>query len=130
VDVKRQLASMGKAVLPASIVDWYRRRRALRRYMKALGYELYNRRSQLDQEEMEGRLAAARDGFFQGLVKDVLERTDLVLQMLDRRIDGLTARQASQVRDLEAQITALRASMESLRAELARQPAGTGPAPD
>lgn len=128
--MKRQLASFGKAVLPASFVDWYRRRRALRRYMKALGYELYNRRSQLDQEEMEGRLAAARDGFFQGLVKDVLERTDLVLQMLDRRIDGLTARQASQVRDLESQIAALRESMESLRAELARQPAGTGPSPD
>jgi hypothetical protein len=128
--VKRRLAAIGKAVLPDSVVDEYRRRRALRRYLRQLGYELYNRRSQLDPEELEGRLAAAREGFSQNLVKDVLERTDLVLQALDRRIEGLTARQTSEVRALEAQLAELRTAVDALRAEVARQPAGTGPGGD
>jgi hypothetical protein len=128
--VKRKLASIGKQVLPDFVVDWYRRRRMLRRYLKQLGFELYNRQNQLDPEELEGRLAAARDGFYQGLVKDVLERTDLVLQALDRRIEGLTARQASEVRELERQVSDLRGSVDALRSELSRQPAGTGTASD
>jgi hypothetical protein len=128
--VKRKLASIGKQVLPDPVVEWYRRRRMLRRYLKQLGFELYNRQSQLDPEELEGRLAAARDGFTQGLVRDVLERTDLVMQTLDRRIEGLTVRQSSEVRDLEHQLSELRASMEALRAELAGQPAGSRIAQD
>jgi predicted kinase len=130
--VKRRLAAIGKAVLPDSVVDEYRRRRALRRYLRQLGYELYNRRSQLDPEELEGRLAAAREGFSQNLVKDVLERTDLVLQALDRRIEGLTARQTSQVGALETRLAELRAAVDALRAEVARQPAPApaGPGPD
>jgi predicted kinase len=128
--VKRRLAAIGRAVLPDSVVDEYRRRRALRRYLRQLGYELYNRRSQLDPEELEGRLAAAREGFSQNLVKDVLERTDLVLQALDRRIEGLTARQTAQVGALEAQLAELRAAVDALRAEVARQPAAAGPGPD
>jgi len=112
--MKRTLASFGKKVLPASFVEWYRRRRALRRYLKQLGWELYNRRSQLDPEELEGRLAAARDGFYQGLVRDVLERIDLVLQQLDRRIEGVTARHSGQIRDLRAEVDALRQRVAAL----------------
>lgn len=114
--MRRKLAAFGKRVLPASFVDWYRRRRALRRYLRQLGFELYNRRNQLDPEELEGRLAARRDGFYEGLVRDVLERTDLVMQQLDRRIEGMTARHGSQVHDLRREVAELRERMEALLA--------------
>jgi hypothetical protein len=90
--VRRKLAGIAKRVLPKRFVRWYRRRRALRKYLRALAYEVYERQVRIELDDLEGRIAARRDGFYERLVKEVLERTDLILQELDRRIEGLTSR--------------------------------------
>jgi hypothetical protein len=105
-----------RIVLGERFADWYRRRRATRQYLEALSYELIERETRLD--HLEGRIAARRDGFYQRIVTDVLERTDLVLQELDRRIEGLTARTGQRLSGLEDELAALRKDLEGLRRSL------------
>lgn len=113
--------------------DWYRRRRATRRYLEALSYELLERETRLD--HLEGRIAARRDGFYERIVADVLERTEIILQELDRRIEGLTARTGQRLSGLEDEIAALRKELEGLRrgvergARDGRDGRSVGPAP-
>ena len=107
--------SVAKKVLPGRTVDWYRRRRALRRYFRLLGAELYHRQSRMGLEELEGRVAARRQGFYEGLVRDVLDRTDIVLQALDRKIEGVSTRHGHELERLRDQTEELRASVERLR---------------
>jgi hypothetical protein len=114
--VGEKLRAMAKAVLPESFVHWYRRRRAIRRYLRELGYEIYDRQLRMQLEDLEGRIFARRTGFHEQLVKDVLDRTDLVLQQLDRRIEGLSARHGKQVRELREEVATLRTSVERLSA--------------
>jgi hypothetical protein len=102
-------------ILPKRFVEWYRRRRALKHYLTALAYEIYDRGIRLELEDLEGRIAARRDGFYDRLVKDVLERTELVLQELDRKIEGLIARHGGELRHLQAEVAELRTSLEALR---------------
>ena len=71
----------------------------------------------MDLQELEGRVAARRDGFYQQIVKEVRERTDLVLQELDRRIEGLNARHGSELRRLADEVAALRDEVGRLRSE-------------
>jgi hypothetical protein len=97
-----------KRVLPDPILGWIRRRKAVRIYLKELGYELHNAETSLDPEEVEARLAARREGSFGLLLKDVLERTDLLIQQLDRRIEGFTVRFEGELRVLKAQVEELR----------------------
>jgi small-conductance mechanosensitive channel len=110
------LREFAKKNLPKPLVEWIRRRRALRLYLKELGYEIYYVQTRLDNQELEERIAARGGGAYGRLVKDVLERTDLLLQQLDRRIEGLNARSSSDLRDVRAAIEELRASVEELRA--------------
>src|SRR6266700_5110131 len=74
----QRLTAFGKRVLPGRFVHWYRRRRATRRYMQALGYEVYDRQVRMDLEDIEGRVIARREGFQEQVLKDVLARTDLI----------------------------------------------------
>jgi hypothetical protein len=111
--MRRFVLTVAKAVLPDRVVDWYRRRRALRRYLKALSFEIYHRQVRLDREDLEGRVAARRDGFYEQLVKDVLERTELILQELDRRIEGVSARQGNALREIRRDVEALRGLVET-----------------
>ena len=74
------LRDLAKKILPKRFVEWYRRRRAVRQYLRSLGYEIYERTIRLELEDVEGRIAARRDGFYERMVADVLERTELVLQ--------------------------------------------------
>lgn len=113
--MKLFLARIAKKVLPKRFVDWYRRRRATRRYLRALGSELYQRNTRMDLENLEGRIAARKQGFYEGLVKDVLQRTELVLQELDRRIEGLNARHGNELRALRSELEALRSEIDRLR---------------
>jgi hypothetical protein len=101
---------------------WLRRRRALKRYLGALSYEIYDRQIRLEIDDLDGRIAARRDGFYERMVKDVLERTELILQELDRRIEGLTARHGTELREL-------RAELEALQARLRDQPPADAPSP-
>jgi len=119
----RWLRSIAKRVLPDRFVEWYRRRRAMRIYLRELSYEVYDRTIRIELEETEERIAARREGFYGRLVQDVLERTDVVLQQLDRRIEGVSARHGGDIRELREELAALRSELEELR----RVIAGTTP---
>ena len=125
--MRRKLAGIAKRVLPKRFVRWYRRRRALRKYLRALAYEVYERQVRIELDDLEGRIAARRDGFYERLVKEVLERTDLILQELDRRIEGLTSRHGNELRRLRGELEALRADLETLTE---REAAASRPATD
>jgi hypothetical protein len=130
VRVRQLLLEIAKAVLPDRFIEWYRRRRAARRYIEALGYEVYDREIRLELEDVEGRIAARRAGFSQRIIKDILERTDVVLQGLDRKIEGSSARHGRSIRELEAQVETLRAEVERLTAELEAAVAASRTDPD
>jgi len=100
-------------VTPKPIVTRRRRKRAMKRYMKALSYELLERETQLDY--IEGRVAARRDGFYERMVREVLERTEMILQELDRRIEGVSARGGERMNAIEEQLVALREELTHLR---------------
>jgi hypothetical protein len=122
-----------KKALPPSWIEGYRRRRALRRYLRDLGYEIYDRTIRLEREDLtdnlEESIAARRAGFHDRLVHDVLERTELVLQELDRRIEGVGARSGRDARRLEQEIVELRRELDHLRTALSdpRSPSHLGP---
>jgi chromosome condensin MukBEF ATPase and DNA-binding subunit MukB len=111
------LRRLGRKVLPERFLAWNRRRRALRRYLRQLAYEVYGRQVRLDLQELEGRIAARRDGFYQQIVREVLDRTDLILQELDRRIEGLNARHGAELRRLRDEVSALRDEVTALRGQ-------------
>lgn len=113
--IRLVIARIAVVVLPHGVLERYRRRRALRKYLKALAYEIYDRQIRLEIDDLDGRIAARRDGFYDRLVKDVLERTELILQELDRRIEGLTARHGNELRSLRADVEALRSEVRTLR---------------
>jgi hypothetical protein len=110
----QRLTGFGKKVLPARFVHWYRRRRATRRYMQALGYEVYDRQVRMDLEDIEGRVIARREGFQEQVLKDVLARTDLVLHELDRKIEGVSTRHGKELRRLGADVQSLKEQIEAL----------------
>ena len=129
--MRKHLLRIAKRVLPDRLIEWYRRRRALRRYLRALSYEVYHRQVRLDLFDLEGSVAARRDGFYQRLVKEVLERTELILQELDRRIEGVAARHGNELRALREEVRELRARLDAPAAgpesPLAETPEGPGP---
>jgi len=106
-------------LLPYRFVEWYRRKRAIRRYMKGLSVEVLERDRRL--EHLEGRIAASQRGFYHQILKDLLERTDIILQELDRRIEGVAARTEESVVRMESELAALRQEMARLRDELAEE---------
>jgi hypothetical protein len=82
--------------------------------MQALGYEVYDRQVRMDLEDIEGRVIARREGFQEQVLKDVLARTDLVLQELDRKIEGVSTRHGKEIRMLAADVQALKEQIEAL----------------
>jgi hypothetical protein len=131
-EIMRWLREFAKKVLPRPVLEWYRRRRATKHYLRALGYEIYDRGIRMELDDLEGRIAARRDGFYDHLVKDVLERTELILQELDRKIEGVTARHGAELRELRVELldlrTAIRALPQSASNGAASEPAAS-PAP-
>ncbi|HVM12545.1 MAG TPA: hypothetical protein VM638_08750 [Actinomycetota bacterium] len=107
-------------VLPASVVDRIRRRRAVRRYLHGMADELLERHARL--ESLEEQIATRPGGFYERVVKEVLDRTDVVLQQLDRRVEGLSGRQDDRLAALEREVAELRRLLEDLRA--GRAPGG------
>lgn len=112
-----RVREFAKRVLPQWFVDWYRRRRLVRSYLRALGHELQERRYAMlgDGTQLEDVVAARHDGFYQRAVQEILDRCDLVLQQLDRKIEGLGARHANELRDLRTEVAGLKASLEAMR---------------
>jgi hypothetical protein len=113
-----------KKTLPTPIVNWLRRWLGTARYLRFMSYEVSRRQSRLETgsplETLESRLAARRDGFYQQMVKEVVERTDLVLQQLDRKVEGQGARHAERLRALEEEMSQLRIAVDELRTVLER----------
>ncbi|MGH2683525.1 MAG: hypothetical protein ACRDIX_09870 [Actinomycetota bacterium] len=111
-----------KKALPTPIVNWLRRWLGTARYLRFMSHEVSRRQTRLETgsplETLESRLAARRDGFYQQMVKEVVERTDLVLQQLDRKVEGQGARHAERLGALEDEIARLRLVVEELRAVL------------
>jgi hypothetical protein len=107
-----------KKVLPGSVVERYRRRRTLRRFLRSLSYELYDRQGKLDVEYLEGTVLARRPDLSERMMKDILARTDIVLQQLDRQIEGLRARHGNELRELREEMSAVRASLSELERQL------------
>jgi hypothetical protein len=95
-----------KRLLPASFVAWIARRRALRRYLRAVSYEMLERESRL--EDLEGRAVARLEGFEERTIRAVMARNDVILEELARRIEAQEARHARRVHELERQIAELR----------------------
>lgn len=107
-----------KRILPAGMVDRIRRRRALQRYLRDLSHEMLERDTRL--EDLEERVLEARPGLYARIVRDVVDRTDLIVKELDRRIEGQGARHADRLRALEHQVAELREAVEALRTALGR----------
>jgi hypothetical protein len=95
-----------KRALPAPLVASIARRRALRRYLRAVSYEMLERESRLDRTE-EGAVARL-EGFEERTLRAVLERTDVILEELARRIEAQESRQARRIHELEREIAELR----------------------
>jgi hypothetical protein len=111
------LRDVVKWILPTPALEAYRRRRALRRYLRSLAYEIHDRNRTYALEEIEGQLLARRPDLTKRLMHDLLRRSDLLIQELDRQIEALRARHGSQLAELGREVEALRASLEALRAE-------------
>ena len=76
-------------VLPYETVDRIRRHRLLGSYLKAMSYEL------VPDPRDAARPAGAftrRDAFYARVGREDLERMDVILQGLDRRIEAISAR--------------------------------------
>jgi hypothetical protein len=113
--VVSSLRRMGKRVVPARALDAYRRRRALRKYLRSVSFEIYDRNRTFELEELEGELLARRPDITSRLMKDLLMRTDILIQQLDRQIEALRARHGSELRELREEVEELRASLEAIR---------------
>jgi hypothetical protein len=120
----RSLREIGKKVLPSGVVDSYRRRRAVRRYLRSLGYELHDRHSKMELEELEGRILVRRPDITERLAKDILTRTDLLMQELDRQVEAIRARHGTELHELREQVAQLRRAVDLLSARLEGGPPG------
>jgi hypothetical protein len=114
----RSFRNLAKRILPEDMIERYRRRRTLRRYLRTLSYELHDRQTMLDVEQLEGTVLARRPDLTERMMKDILERTDLVLQQLDRQIEGLRARHGNELASLRQEMDALRASLAELEKQI------------
>jgi hypothetical protein len=119
-----------KKFLPEHYIESYRRRRAVRAYMRSLSHEIYDRQKQLRIEELEGKILARRPSLTHRLMKDLLERMDVVMEGFHRQLEGMRARHGTELRELRAEVEGLRAAVDALREELERQDgAGAGAFP-
>jgi hypothetical protein len=122
--VRRLLVGVGKKLLPESAIDAYRRRRALRRYLRSLSFEIYDRQVKRHVEELEDTVLTRRPDITEKLMKDLLDRTDLLLQQLHRQIEGLQARHGGELRELREEFERLRSALDELQTRLSdREPA-------
>ena len=112
------LRTQVKRVIPANWVHAYRRQRATVRYLRGLGWELYDRQVRLSLEDFEADVAGRPGGFHDQLAKDVLARTDAVLEGLDKKIEGVSARHGTELRQLREELEATRTELTALRDEV------------
>ena len=114
----RSLKAIVKKVLPRRAVDAYRRFHALRRYLRSLSHEIYDRDIRLRLEELEGTLMVRRPDITERIIKDVVNRTEVVLQQMHREIEGLRARHDGELRELREEVEQLRSALQELQVRI------------
>jgi len=122
-----------KKYTPERTVNWYRRRREIRIYNRELGDNLWLQRLRTLDAQQSGKpltpeeaIAEGNSGMWlQWAVWDIIERNDIVLKAMERKIEALTARHGQQIRNVRDDVQALRDELEALRKEIAasREPA-------
>ena len=114
----RAIKNLLKKFLPERHIESYRRRRAVRAYMRSLSYDIYDRQKKLRIEELEGRILARRPSLTHRLMKDLLERMDVVMEGFHRQLEGVRTRHGTELRALREDVESLRAALEALRGEI------------
>jgi hypothetical protein len=112
-----ELRNFLKDVLPPDAYDWLRRWVLTARYMRFLSYEIHARRTRLESgqlEDLEARLAGPEGGFYRQIVREVVERSDLLLKELDRKLEGQGARRGERLVELENEVKRLREAVDRL----------------
>jgi 50S ribosomal subunit-associated GTPase HflX len=77
--------------------------------MKQLALDMVERDRYL--AYVEDQLAKRNNGFSERISRDVLERTELILREIERRLEKLEGRTDARLAALSAQLTALRAEI-------------------
>jgi hypothetical protein len=126
------LRSSLKDILPPSALNWLRRWVLTGRYVRSLSHELYARRKGVESgqlEDLEARLVGPGGGLYRQMVREVVERSDLLMKQLDRKLEGQGARHGERLAALEAEVAGLRESVDRLAEVLGlpgRPSAGSG----
>jgi hypothetical protein len=121
------LRSTIKTFTPERTVAWYRRRREVRIYLQQLGDNLWVQRLRTLDAQQKGKQLTAEEMVAEGntgewlqwAVWDIIERNDIVLKAMERKIEALTARHGQEIRNLRGDVQALRDELEALRKEIA-----------
>ena len=80
-------------------------------------------------EDLEARMVGPGGGLYRQMVREVVERSDLLLKQLDRKVEGQGARHGERLTALEAEVAGLRESVDRLAEVLGvpeRPSAGSG----
>jgi hypothetical protein len=116
----RLVRGVALKVLPYETTDRIRRRRITRSYLRAMSYELVP--DPRDAARPPGTFTQ-RDAYHARVAQEDLERMDVVLQILDRRIEAVSARATER-------LAALHRDLEALERELGRlEESAKGPLP-
>ena len=119
----RTVKTVLKRLLPDGLIESYRRRRAYRAYMRTLSYEIYDRQKQFRIEDLEGKILARRPDLTQRLMKELLQRMDVVMEGFHRQLEGVRARHGTEIRELQEEVDRIRAALDRLTEGLGSQDA-------
>jgi hypothetical protein len=121
-----ELRRTAKGLTPDKALAWYRRRRELRIYFNELGDNLWLQRMQtldaqrtgtpVPAEEMAGSGGTGQPAAW--AIHDLVERNDIVLKAMERKIEALTARHGQQIRNLRDDVAALRDQLTAIQERL------------
>jgi multidrug resistance efflux pump len=105
--------TVARRLVPDQVAQAVRRRRAAKRYLEEVSQEMLDRQARLDQ--LEGDVAARRDGLYERIVSDVVERTQVILKELEGRIDAVAARAERDLTALEGEVSELSEQVARIR---------------
>ena len=121
-----ELRRAAKDLTPDKALAWYRRRRELRIYFNELGDNLWLQRMQTLDAQRTGTPVPAEETAGPGTadqpiawaVHDLVERNDIVLKAMERKIEALTARHGQQIRNLRDDLAAVRDRLSAIQERL------------
>jgi hypothetical protein len=117
-----------KRLAPERTIAWYRRRRELRIYNRELGDNLWLQRLRTLDAQKSGTPISAEDMVAEGnssgawlawAIHDIVERNDIVLKAMERKIEALSARHGQQLRNLRDELEGIQGRLEAIQGQLA-----------